>query len=375
MQIREIWRYPVKSMGGERIPESAVDERGLIGDRAWVLAEVRTGAWIDRLRLRCAEIDRELQAAVDKDDVNAAIVAELLERGRERKSWLLFGVGTAHCEHLCALIRAGGVEAACVFGETPAAVRDQRVADFRDGKLRCLLTVQALGTGFDAPGIDLIGLARPTKSRGLYVQFMGRGVRLAPGKADCLVLDWSGTVARLGPVDMVRGRERKKGSSADESSTPPMKVCPDCEEEMHAAARECPCCGHEFPPPDTMYALSDRAIQSAILASEMAPEWLSVKGVEFKRHNKPGSPPSMRVDYRVGLNRYSEWVCPMHAGGAQRAAARWFAARGCPELPESIEQALEWAPFLAVPSHIKVYPDGQFWRIGAVRFDQEQAAA
>mgnify|MGYP000337798636 CR=1 FL=1 len=35
----------------------------------------------------------------------------------------------------------------------------------------------------------------------------------------------------------------------------------------------------------------------------------------------------------------------------------------------------QWAPFLAVPSHIKVYPDGQFWRIGAVRFDQEQAAA
>jgi DNA repair protein RadD len=61
-----------------------------------------------------------------------------------------------------------------------------------------------LTTGFNAPAVDLIALLRPTKSAGLYVQMVGRGTRLAPGKENCLVLDFAGNVRRHGPIDLVR---------------------------------------------------------------------------------------------------------------------------------------------------------------------------
>lgn len=203
-------------------------------------------------------------------------------------------------------------------------------------------------------------------------QMVGRATRLSPetGKTNAIVLDFGGNTVRHGPLDMIKGRAKAKGA-------PPVKTCPECQSIVPIAAEECPDCGYQFPPPKDKERQKHeaKATDAPLLSTDIACEWLPVKSVEFKRHNKPGSPPSMRVDYRIGLNRYSEWVCPLHEGGARRAAARWFAARGCPELPESIEQALEWAPFLAVPSHIKVYPDGRYWRIGAVRFDQEQAAA
>ena len=65
--------------------------------------------------------------------------------------------------------------------------------------------------GFDAPNVDLIALMRPTKSPGLYVQMVGRGLRIAPGKTDCLVLDFGTNVLRHGPLDMVRPTQPGEG--------------------------------------------------------------------------------------------------------------------------------------------------------------------
>ena len=64
-----------------------------------------------------------------------------------------------------------------------------------------------LTTGFNAPAVDLIAMLRPTKSAGLYVQMAGRGTRLAPGKQNCLVLDFAGNVSRHGPIDLVEPRK------------------------------------------------------------------------------------------------------------------------------------------------------------------------
>ena len=61
-----------------------------------------------------------------------------------------------------------------------------------------------LTTGFDAPHIDCVVLLRPTMSPGLYYQMVGRGFRLAPGKQNCLVLDFGGNVLRHGPVDAIQ---------------------------------------------------------------------------------------------------------------------------------------------------------------------------
>ena len=109
-----------------------------------------------------------------------------------------------------------GSSAATIFGDTPKPERDRIIAAFKRGEIRALASMGVLTTGFNAPGVDLIAMLRPTKSTGLYVQMAGRGTRLAPGKADCLVLDFAGNVARHGPIDAVKpkrpGSRRGRGA-------------------------------------------------------------------------------------------------------------------------------------------------------------------
>lgn len=125
----------------------------------------------------------DLERAVNVQDINEAIAAEIIEKGADRGSWLVFAAGVDHAKALCALLP----DAACVFGETPVAERDQIIGEFKRGRLRALVNVGVLTTGFDAPGVDLIAMCRPTKSTGLYVQQLGRGTRLAEGKENCIL--------------------------------------------------------------------------------------------------------------------------------------------------------------------------------------------
>jgi superfamily II DNA or RNA helicase len=94
---------------------------------------------------------------------------------------------------------------------TPKDERDRIIAAFKRGELRALASMGVLTTGFNAPGVDLIAMLRPTKSPGLYVQMAGRGTRLAPGKGNCLVLDFAGNVTRHGPIDLVRPKTPRQG--------------------------------------------------------------------------------------------------------------------------------------------------------------------
>src|SRR4029078_8302340 len=72
----------------------------------------------------------------------------------------------------------------------PGEARAQALADFRAGRVQVLTNVGVLTEGFDDPGVSCVAMARPTRSEGLYAQCVGRGTRLHPGKADCLILDF-----------------------------------------------------------------------------------------------------------------------------------------------------------------------------------------
>ena len=91
----------------------------------------------------------------------------------ERKKWIAFCATVANAETLVGLLRDQGIATALVCGETPAAERAEYIADFRAGRLRCLVTVLALATGFDVPDVDCILWLRPTQSPVLYVQGAG----------------------------------------------------------------------------------------------------------------------------------------------------------------------------------------------------------
>ncbi|WP_267426620.1 DEAD/DEAH box helicase [Methylobacterium sp. GC_Met_2] len=192
-------------------------------------------------------IPGELEAAVNRDAITRAAVAELAEYGRGRRAWLAFCAGLAHAEAVRDAVRAEGYPCETVSGETPRRERDRIVAAFRAGNIRCLTSVGVLGTGFNVPEVDLVALLRPTRSTGLYVQQVGRALRCAPGKTDALILDYAGLVRMHGPVDAVTVRSAGEVQSQllGGAGGPRAKPCPGCGALIPLNASTCEPCWTE----------------------------------------------------------------------------------------------------------------------------------
>ena len=190
-------------------------------------------------------IESELQAAVDTDPKNRAVVAEVMKMAGDRKAWLFFCAGVEHAQHVAMVLQEKGIDAACVTGKTPKKEREKILADFKAGRLRALTNANVLTTGFDYPDIDLIAMLRPTMSPSLYVQMAGRGMRPKSHTDHCMVLDFAGVVAMHGPITAVQ--PPKTGKKSDEPGEAPVKACPECHELVHPSAKECPSCGYQFP--------------------------------------------------------------------------------------------------------------------------------
>jgi DNA repair protein RadD len=221
-----------------------------------------------------------------------------------------------------------------------------------------------LTTGFNAPAVDLIAMLRPTKSTGLYVQMAGRGTRLAPGKENCLVLDFAGNVARHGPIDLVdlRRDQHDEGGSGE----PPTKVCPSCQTILPAAVRQCNVCSFLFPSPEASH---DPTAAALPILSSAIPDWVDVESVSYARHDKPGKPPSLKVSYHCGLLRHQEWVCLEHEGYAQEKAVRWWQKRsGDNPAPATVDEALARSHELRQPTQIAVRFKGRFAEVIHARF-------
>ena len=188
-------------------------------------------------------IESELAKAVNTVDYNARVAADIARYGMDRKSWLLFCSGVDHARAMADVLHSMGIVTECVTGETPKAERERILREFKAGSIRALTNANVLTTGFDAPNIDLVAMLRPTMSPSLYVQMAGRGMRIAPGKSDCLVLDFAGVVSQHGPITAIQP-PRKAGSGNGE---PPVKNCEKCHELVHISATVCPACGEPFP--------------------------------------------------------------------------------------------------------------------------------
>ncbi len=131
----------------------------------------------------------ELAEAIDIEDRNALVARSIQELARDRRT-VAFCVTVNHARNLTHALNRLGVPADLVHGEMKRERREKALRDFRQGRTRVLSNVGVLTEGFDDPGVSAIAMARPTRSEGLYAQCIGRGTRLAPGKKDCLILDF-----------------------------------------------------------------------------------------------------------------------------------------------------------------------------------------
>lgn len=262
--------------------------------------------------------------------VNAAC-DELMRYGSDRRAWLVFCCGVKHAGMVSSALIARGIEAPVVLGDTPSDERADLIGRYKAKSLRCLVSVGVLTTGFDAPHVDLIALLRPTQSAGLYVQMVGRGLRMEAGKKDCLILDMAGVITEHGPVDAIEIREKRKGAACDA----PVKTCPQCQEILPASAVICNGCGFAFP---RELAKHDTWAHDVAPLVEHKEEWVDVTAVDWSVHIKKklnpktgkrepahDAPRTLRVDYTYGYHqKHSEWVCFGHSGFARTKAETWW---------------------------------------------------
>lgn len=259
-------------------------------------------------------IESDLQKAVDTEDNNVRMVEEVIARAGDRKSWMFFCSGIEHAEHVRDILIRYGIPAAAVHSKMQGG-RKQAIEDFKAGKLRAITNVNALSTGFDHPAIDLLVMARPTLSPGLYLQCVGRGLRIHPDKDDCLVLDFAGVVAMHGPVTAVQPPKRK----GEGDGKAPTKGCPECGELIHASVMTCPACGHVFEAEAKPLVLHHDDIMGIEALSMKVTEW------RWRKHTSRSSGRDMlAVTYYGALSDIpvTEYLPVCHDGFAGQKAMR-----------------------------------------------------
>lgn len=118
------------------------------------------------------------------------IVEQIIQLSQHKVGVMIFAATVRHAQEIQGLLPPESTE--LVVGDTPLIERDRIINDFKNKRIKYLVNVSVLTTGFDAPHVDLIAILRPTESISLYQQIVGRGLRLSPGKDECLVLDYAG---------------------------------------------------------------------------------------------------------------------------------------------------------------------------------------
>ena len=304
----------------------------------------------------------ELEAAAMKDDITRHAVNDMVERAKDRKKWLIFACGIKHGKEIEHALQANGISCAFVTGETPKNERDEIIDIYKNGgsfeDIRALITVGVLTTGFNVPAIDMIAMMRPTESCGLYIQSAGRGMRVHPGKINCLVLDYAGNTIRHGPIDAVDPSR----TPFDGDGVAPAKECPECQTIIHAAIRVCPVCGYEFPKSEIQ--IKTTPTEAPILKAQIEPEEIDVSYTEYSVHKKEGKKDSVRIIYSHGLGTISEWVFPE----ANTQWGNFYYRKFCKELGLSEPYPVDAESFIDRPdlrSAVKIWtvPEGKFDRV------------
>lgn len=183
---------------------------------------------------RSADIDA---AFVGRGRKTAAIVADVVAQAQGRMGVMFFAATVQHAAEIMESLPPG--LSACVTGKTSPGERARIIAAFKALKVKYIVNVSVLTTGFDAPHVDVIALLRKTESVGLLQQIIGRGLRLHPDKSECLILDYAGNIEAHCPDGDVFDPEIR-AAGAGGSGEGITCTCPDCGGENVYSARPNP---------------------------------------------------------------------------------------------------------------------------------------
>jgi superfamily II DNA or RNA helicase len=190
----------------------------------------------------------ELAAAMDKPVITGSAVEHYRKLANGRPA-VAFCVTVEHANNVAKQFSQAGYRAVAISGDSDAIERDAALQGLRDGSLDVVCNCALWVAGVDAPSIACVILLTPTQSVVKFLQSVGRGMRISPGKPDLIVLDHAGNVKRHGlPTDprewTLDAVEKRKNSKKSEI---PVKTCPVCFATVPSIVTDCQC-GHHFQP-------------------------------------------------------------------------------------------------------------------------------
>lgn len=327
----------------------------------------------------------------------------------DRKGVMIFSSTVKHAQEILEHLPEG--QAKIILGETEESERDHIIEEFKARKIKYLVNVSVLTTGFDAPHVDVIAILRPTDSVSLYQQIIGRGLRLDPGKKDCFVLDYTGVThdiyspqisdkkptpesvsvqipcPRCGFENNFWGKVDDEGNimehygrtcrggvqDPDTLEFKPcgyrfrFKICPSCSTENDLTARECSKCGE-------VMVDADSKLKQARLSKNahiMQPD-----NIEFEKRKDKNGNEFLQVRY---YDFDAKYLSEVHYLNNETSLKKFHinflrSHMRRPEfhLPiETVDHVLRCEKFFRKPSFVIARKQGKFWRITEKIFAEE----
>lgn len=151
---------------------------------------IHTNIDLTKVRFNSVQYNiRDLESRIYVPERNTLIVDTFMDYVRDRRT-VIFCASVKHAEQIAQMIRARGVPAEAVSGSMKSSERKEYLARFAKGEIKALCACDLLNEGWDCPETEVLFMARPTMSKVLYTQQLGRGMRLAEGKKELLVFDF-----------------------------------------------------------------------------------------------------------------------------------------------------------------------------------------
>ena len=173
------------------VPEFISKERLATYDFVSIKSDCVTQRLIDSLQKRGADGDyqnKEMDMLLNKKPSIERLYRSLEEYGKDRKG-IVYAINISHAQKITKLYQEHGVKAIAIDSKTPDMERQQDIEAFKKGDIQVLVNVDIFSEGFDCPDVEFVQLARPTLSLAKYLQMVGRGLRVAKGKKNCVIID------------------------------------------------------------------------------------------------------------------------------------------------------------------------------------------
>ena len=173
------------------VPEFISKGRLATYDFVSIKSDGVTQRLIDSLQKRGADGDyqnKEMDMLLNKKPSIERLYRSLEEYGKDRKG-IVYAINISHAQKITKLYQEHGMKAIAIDSKTPATERQQDIEAFKKGAIQVLVNVDIFSEGFDCPDVEFVQLARPTLSLAKYLQMVGRGLRVAKGKKNCVIID------------------------------------------------------------------------------------------------------------------------------------------------------------------------------------------